>query len=80
MSLSFEAYLIVVDDGLEAVPMSVEVVFIPDGIEIPDPSGRVAQQGVRKLIECSDLCLIAKPSDLKQNSRGFRSLLRFLTS
>ena len=46
--------------------MSVEVVFISDGVEVPDASGRVAQQRVRKLIECSDLCLIAKPSDLKK--------------
>jgi len=58
--------LVVIDDGLETIPMAIEIVFVPDGVEVPDPAGRVAEQGVRKLIERADLRFIAQTSDLKK--------------
>jgi hypothetical protein len=44
--------------------MPVEVIFVPDGVEVPDPAGGVPQQGVRKLVERSNLSFIAKTADL----------------
>ena len=37
------AALVIVDDGLEAVPMAVKVVLVADGVEVSDTSGRIAQ-------------------------------------
>ena len=37
------AALIIVDNGLETVPMAVKIVLVTDGVEKPDTAGRIAQ-------------------------------------
>ena len=37
------AALVVIDDGLETVPMTVKVVLVADGVEVSNTSGRIAQ-------------------------------------
>jgi hypothetical protein len=59
------ASLIVVDDGLEAVSVSIKVVLVPNRIKVPDSSRWVAQKGVRELVQRADLRLVAETSDLK---------------
>ncbi len=45
--------------------MPVEIIFVADGVEIPDASGWIAQQRVRELIEGTNLRLISEAANLK---------------
>jgi hypothetical protein len=64
------AALVVVDDGLEAVPMAVKVVLVADGVEVSDTSGRIAQQRIRKLIKGTYLGLISQTTDLERKKKA----------
>lgn len=49
--------LVVVKDGVEARPVAVEEVLIPQGVKVTYAASRVAQQRVRKLVESAELGL-----------------------
>ena len=54
--------------------MPVEVVLVPHGVKVPDPAGRIAQEGVRELVQGADLGLVAKAANL----RGWEEKVEFI--
>lgn len=62
------AALIVIQDGVEAGPVPVEEVLVPERVKVPDSPGRVAQQGVRELVQRPKLSLEPQPTHLQHQN------------
>lgn len=57
--------LVVIQDGVEAGPVAVEKVLIPERVEVADSPRWVAQEGVRKLVQRPELRLKPKTAYLR---------------
>lgn len=58
--------LVVIEDGVERGPVSVEEVLIAERVEVAYSPGRVAQQRVRELVQRPKLGFEPKAAHLKQ--------------
>ncbi|VCW96787.1 unnamed protein product, partial [Gulo gulo] len=60
--------LVVVEDAIEAGPVAVEEVLVPQGVEVAQALGRVPQEGIRELRQGAQLRLEAQPGDVDQDA------------
>lgn len=69
--------MIVVNDCFKTIPMAVEEVFIMNWVIISNSSGRVAQEGVRKLVKGSYLSFVSQPTHVYDNSLAEVMVVRY---
>lgn len=70
------AALVVVEDGVEGGPVPVEEVLIAEGVEVADAARRVAQEGVRELVQGPQLGLEPKAAYLQSEKKHLRQIGR----